>query len=102
MRRARLPWRIVASAVVSVVLAVGLLVLGVFLARPTIRDATVQSLMSTVDLEECAASPETWGARAGTLTIHAYAPDGLGLIDLSIAAQMGSLADRLKIDAKAH
>ncbi|MCB9689896.1 MAG: HAMP domain-containing histidine kinase [Alphaproteobacteria bacterium] len=76
MRRARLPWRIVASAVVSVVLAVGLLVLGVFLARPTIRDATVQSLMSTVDLEECAASPETWGARAGTLTIHAYAPDG--------------------------
>lgn len=39
---------------------------------------------------------------APDLELHAYAPDGLGLVDLSMAAQMGSLADRLKIDAKAR
>ena len=53
-------------------------------------------------VEAVANAVSAFAKGAPNLEIHAYAPDGLGLIDLSIAAQMGSLADRLKIDAKAH
>jgi hypothetical protein len=53
-------------------------------------------------VEALANAVSAFAKGAPELEIHAYAPDGLGLIDLSMAAQMGSLADRLKIDAKAH
>lgn len=53
-------------------------------------------------VEALANAVSAFAKGAPELEIHAYAPDGLGLIDLSMAAQMGSLADRLKIDAKAR
>ena len=53
-------------------------------------------------VETVANAVSAFAKGAPNLDIRAYAPDGLGLIDLTLAAQMGSLADRLKIDAKAH
>lgn len=53
-------------------------------------------------VEAIASAVSAFVKGAPGLDLHAYAPDGLGLIDLSMAAQMGSLADRLKIDAKAQ
>ena len=53
-------------------------------------------------IEAVASAVSAFAKGAPNLDIRAHAPDGVSLIDLSVAAQMGSLADRLKIDAKAH
>ena len=53
-------------------------------------------------VEAVASAVSAFAKGAPELEITAHSPDGLGAIDLSIATQMGSLADRLKIDAKAR
>ena len=53
-------------------------------------------------VEAVANAVSAFAKGAPNLDIRAHAPDGMGLLDLSLAAQMGSLAERLKIDAKAH
>ena len=53
-------------------------------------------------VEAVANAVSTFAKGASNLDIRAHAPDGMGLLDLSLAAQMCSLAERLKIDAKAH
>jgi len=57
---------------------------------------------SNPKVEALASAVSAFAKGAASLEIRAYAPDGMGLIDLSMAAQMGSLADRLKIDAMAR
>ncbi|MFT4098813.1 MAG: hypothetical protein QM651_16970, partial [Rhodoblastus sp.] len=53
-------------------------------------------------IEALATAVSAFARGAPNLDIRAHAPDGLSVLDLSLAAQMGSLADRLKIEAKAH
>ncbi|HMN73162.1 MAG TPA: hypothetical protein PKA55_14960 [Rhodoblastus sp.] len=53
-------------------------------------------------VEALAGAVSAFAKGAPNLDVRAHAPDGLSVIDLSLAAQMGSLADRLKIEAKAH
>ena len=68
----RLPGAIVASSVLSVVVAALLLVVGVLLARPILRDATLRTVLSSVDLDTCAADPASWGSRSGAFSLFAY------------------------------
>lgn len=53
-------------------------------------------------VEAIASAVSAFAKGAPNLEIRAHAPDGLSLVDLSLAAQLGSLVDRLKIDAKAR
>ena len=54
------------------------------------------------NVEAVATAVSAFAKGAPNLDIRAHAPDGIGLLDLSLATQMGSLAERLKIDAKAR
>lgn len=53
-------------------------------------------------VEGLVAAISAFAKGAPILEIRAHAPDGMSVLDLSLAAQMGSLADRLKIQAKAR
>lgn len=73
----QLPLRILASAVLSVAAAGGLIVGGVLLGRPMIRDAAVATMASTTNHAACEAEPASWGAEWGGFSLFAYDNHGV-------------------------
>lgn len=73
----QLPVRILASAMLSVVAAGGLIVGGVLLGRPMIRDAAVAMFASSANHEACEADPARWGADWVGFSMFAYDSDGV-------------------------
>lgn len=73
----QLPRRILASALLSVILAFALIILGASLARPAIMDAALSAVLDSSDLDSCAEDPLTWGAGAPSgLSVYAYDREG--------------------------
>ena len=57
---------------------------------------------SNPQVESLAGAVSAFAKGAPNLDIRVSAPDGMSVLDLSMAAQMGSLAERLKIEARAR
>ena len=68
----RLPRRILLSAVLSVGAAGGLMLGGLLLGRPMIRDAAIATVASSTSHAACEAAPEAWGAHWGGFSLFAY------------------------------
>lgn len=67
---------IIASAVFSVALAALLVTVGSILARPTIQDTTLTSMVRGFDVEACEADPEGFGRGTAGLSLFAYDDEG--------------------------
>ena len=68
----QLPRRILASAVLSVAAAGGLIVGGVRLGRPLLREAVVATVAGSANRAACEADPAAWGADWGGFSLFAY------------------------------
>ena len=71
-----LPRGIIASAALSVMAVVILIVVGLSLSRNTIRGAALASVASKVDMEACATAPASWGWSSGVMSFYAYSRAG--------------------------
>ena len=72
----QLPRRMLASAVLSVAAAGGLIAGGVLVGRPMIRDAAMATVASSTNHAACEAAPARWGAEWGAFSLFAYDTEG--------------------------
>ena len=92
----RLPQRILLSAVLSVGAAGGLMLGGLLLGRPMIRDAAIATVASSTSHAACEAAPEAWGAHWGGLSLFAYDLHGVSANPQAPPLEAGLLQEALR------
>lgn len=68
--------RIVAGALVSVIAAGALLVVGLKITQPAVRAMQMRLLMVAANVDACVTEPTTWGIDSDDLSMHAYDVSG--------------------------
>ena len=68
--------RIVVGAVLGVMLVGVLIMVGVYVSRPTIRLAMLRHMVAAMDVSACTDDPAGWGWHQGEMRVYAYDPAG--------------------------